>query len=270
MKLAAIQMRSGVDIDANLQSAELLISRAAAEGASFIATPEMTHILQRSPKRLFASITNEENDVGVKHFSGLAKELNIDLLIGSLAIKTGDKRAANRAFLFSSEGDVKAHYNKIHLFDVTVSREETWKESNVYDRGAKAVMADIKGAKLGLSICYDVRFPSLYRHYGQSGADIIAVPAAFTRPTGEAHWESLLRARAIETGSFIVAPAQGGEHEDGRTTYGHSMIIGPWGDVRAHLNHDEPGYICAEIDIADVAEARRRIPAWNHDPDYSA
>lgn len=263
-------MRSGVDISANLNAAERLIRGAADQGAQFIATPEMTHILQRSSKRLFASITDEANDVGVKHFAGLAQELNIDLLIGSLAIKTGDQRAANRSFLFNPKGETKARYDKIHLFDVTVSREETWKESNVYDRGNKAVMADIEGAKLGLSICYDLRFPALYRHYGQSGADIIAVPAAFTRPTGEAHWESLLRARAIEAGSFIIAPAQGGTHEDGRTTYGHSMIIGPWGDIRAHLNHDEPGYICAEIDLGDVTDARRRIPAWNYDPDYTA
>ena len=268
MKIAAIQMRSGVDIDANLKAAEELIRRAANEGASFIATPEMTHIVQRSPKRLFASIADEANDMGVKYFSAIAKELSIDLLIGSLAIQTGEKRAANRSFLFDPTGKIKTRYDKIHLFDVTVSREETWKESNVYDRGDKAVMARLDGAKLGLSICYDLRFPALYRHYGQSGADIIAVPAAFTRPTGEAHWGSLLRARAIETGSFIIAPAQGGEHEDGRKTYGHSMIIGPWGDIRAKLDHDEPGYICADIDLEDVKQARRKIPAWNYDPVY--
>ncbi len=268
MKIAAIQMRSGVDIRANLEAAETLICRAADDGARFITTPEMTHILQRSPKRLFSSITDEASDLGVTHFSTLARELKIDLLIGSLAIRTGEKRAANRSFLFDKTGQATAHYDKIHLFDVTVSREETWKESNVYDRGDKAVMAEIDGAKLGLSICYDLRFPSLYRHYGQSGADIIAIPAAFTKPTGEAHWESLLRSRAIETGSFIIAPAQGGPHEDGRTTYGHSMIIGPWGDIRAHLDHDEPGFICADIDLSDVQDARRRIPAWNHDPDY--
>lgn len=269
MKIAAIQMRSGVDIDANLRGAETLIRAAANEGASFITTPEMTHLLQRSPKRLFASITDESHDRGVQHFGALAKELGIDLLIGSLAIQTSENRAANRSFLFGPDGQVKARYDKIHLFDVTVSREETWKESNVYDRGDKVVMADIAGAKLGLSICYDLRFPSLYRHYGQSGADIIAVPAAFTRPTGEAHWASLLRARAIETGSFVIAPAQGGPHEDGRTTFGHSLIIGPWGDIRAHLDNHQPGYICADIDLADVQDARRRIPAWNHNPDYS-
>ncbi len=268
MKIAAIQLRSGVDIAANLHAAEILIRGAASEGASFIATPEMTNILQRSPKRLFASIADEPHDVGVKTFKALAKELGVNLLAGSLAIKTGDQRAANRSYLFSPKGDIVARYDKIHLFDVKVSREETWKESNVYDRGHQAVLAAIEGANLGLTICYDLRFPGLYRHYAQSEADIIAVPAAFTRPTGEAHWESLLRARAIETGSFIIAPAQGGEHEDGRKTYGHSLIIGPWGDIRAQLSGDEPGYICAEIDLNDVKEARRKIPAWNHNPDY--
>ena len=152
---------------------------------------------------------------------------------------------------------------------MTVSHEETWKESNVYDRGEKAVMVDVGGVKFGLSICYDLRFPALYRHYGQSGADIILVPAAFTRPTGEAHWESLLRARAIETGSFIIAAAQGGVHEDGRKTHGHTMIIGPWGDIRTQLDHDDPGYICAEIDLLDIQDARRRIPAWSYNPDYT-
>jgi len=269
MKIAAIQMRSGVDINANLEAVDVLIRRAVNDGASFVATPEMTHILQRSSKRLFATITDEEADLGVKYFAALANELGIDLLIGSLAIKTGENRAANRSYLFNEKGHITARYDKIHLFDVTVSREETWKESNVYDRGETAVTADIQGATLGLSICYDLRFPSLYRHYGQSGVDIMTVPAAFTKPTGEAHWEALLRARAIETGSFVIAPAQGGLHEDGRTTYGHSMIIGPWGNILAHLDNDEPGYICADIDLDDVPNARRKIPAWNHNPDYS-
>ena len=268
MKIAAIQMRSGVDIDGNISAADSWIRAAAAQGASFISTPEMTHILQRSSKRLFESITDEANDRGVKHFLALASELKIDLLIGSLAIKTAESRAANRSFLFNSAGEICARYDKIHLFDVTVSEVETWKESNVYDRGNAAALVDLGGFNLGLSICYDLRFPALYRHYAQSGADIIAVPAAFTRPTGEAHWASLLRARAIETGSFIIAPAQGGRHEDGRSTYGHSMIIGPWGDIRAHLEGDEPGYICADIDLADVKDARRRIPAWNQDPSF--
>jgi len=268
MKIAAIQMRSGVEIDANLDAAEALIRAAAGEGADFIATPEMTHLLQRSSKRLFQVITEEDKDRGIKHFGALAKELGIDLLIGSLAIKTGENRAANRSFLFGRDGNIKARYDKIHLFDVTVSREETWVESKVYDRGRQAVTAKIGDAVLGLSVCYDLRFPALYRHYGQTSADILSIPAAFTRPTGQAHWETLLRARAIETGSFVIAPAQGGLHEDGRKTYGHSMIIGPWGDIRAELEHDDPGYICAEIDRQDVQIVRRKIPSWNHDPEF--
>lgn len=270
MKVACIQLRSTADIAANVETASRLIREAAGHGASFIATPEMTHILQRSSKRLFAAIQPESDDLGVAAFGKLADELNIDLLIGSLAIQTGEARAANRSFLFGPDGAIKARYDKIHLFDVQVSKKETWKESNVYDRGDKAVMADIGGASLGLSICYDLRFANLYRHYGQSGADIIAVPAAFTRPTGEAHWHALLRARAIETGAYVMAPAQGGVHEDGRETYGHSLIIDPWGEIIAELDHHEPGILYAGIDLNAVKDARRKIPAWNHNPEFSS
>ena len=270
IRAAVIQLRSGVTVQENLEAATTLIRQAAIDGAEFIATPEMTHILQRSPKRLFDSITDESNDLGVKHFAALADELSIDLLIGSLAIKTGEKRAVNRSYLFGKDGVLKARYDKIHLFDVTVSSAETWKESNVYDRGETAVMSEIDGATLGLSICYDLRFAPLYKHYARSGAQILTVPAAFTRPTGEAHWESLLRARAIETSSFVIAPAQGGTHEDGRSTWGRSMIIGPWGDIRAILDHDVPGYICADLDMADVTSARSKIPAWDYQPDYES
>ncbi len=268
IRIAAIQLRSGVSIEENLVAAEDLIRCAVSDGAEFVATPEMTHILQRSPKGLFSEINEEGLDKGVAHFGALAKKLNIDLLIGSLAIKTGEKRAANRSFLFGKNGIIKARYDKIHLFDVSVSQEDTWKESRIYDRGDRAILADIGGVTLGLSICYDLRFAGLYRDYAQAGADILTVPAAFTRPTGEAHWESLLRARAIETGSFVIAPAQGGRHEDGRSTWGHSIIIGPWGDIRAELEHDEPGYICADIDLNDVKEARRKIPSWNYNSGY--
>ena len=269
MKAACVQLRSGTDIYDNISAATDLIKRAADQGAEFIATPEMTHILQRSPKRLFAQITEESQDAGVQAFARLSAELNVHLLIGSLAIKTRDMRAANRSFLFDPGGEIIARYDKIHLFDVTVSRAETWKESNVYDRGDKAVNADMGGAMLGMSICYDLRFPALYRHYAQSGAQILSVPAAFTRPTGQAHWQSLLRARAIETGSFVIAAAQGGEHADGRATWGHSMIINPWGDIIAALDHDRPDTIYADIDLSEVEQARRKIPAWNYDPDFT-
>ena len=269
MKIAAIQLCSGVDIAANLRAAETLIRAAAGDGATFIATPEMTHILQRSPKRLFAAIKPEDKDSGVAFFGALAAELKIHLLIGSLAILKSEGRAVNRSFLFGPTGDPLARYDKIHLFDVTLSRKETWKESAVYDRGHEAVIADIGHARLGLSICYDLRFPELYRHYGKAGAHILTVPAAFTVPTGQGHWTSLLRARAIETGSFVIAPAQGGVHEDGRKTYGHSLIIGPWGDVLAELDHDKPDYILVDIDLAQVDEVRAKIPAWQHTPDYT-
>lgn len=269
MKIAAVQLRSGVDIDANLIAAEALIRAAAKDGAKFIATPEMTHIVQRSPKRLFAVLQPEESDKGAAFFWGLAKELGIHLLIGSLAILKSEGRAVNRSFLFGPKGETLARYDKIHLFDVSVSRAETWKESAVYDRGEMAVTADINGAKLGLSVCYDVRFAALYRHYAQAGAHILTVPSAFTKPTGEAHWESLLRVRAIETGSFVIAPAQGGLHADGRATHGHSLIIGPWGDIIAQIDGDEPGYITADIDLNEVTAARAKIPAWEHNPDYS-
>lgn len=268
MRIAAIQLRSGTDIAANIATASRLIRQAASEGATFIAAPEMTHLVQRSSSKLFASIYPEDKDPGVKAFGDLAAELGIDLLIGSLAIQTGEQRAANRAILFGPDGQIKARYDKIHLFDVTISETETWKESRVYDAGDKAVMADIGEAQLALSICYDLRFPKLYRHYGQAGAQIIAVPAAFTRPTGKAHWHTLLRARAIETGAFIIAPAQGGDHEDGRSTFGHSLIVDPWGEIIAELGTDEPGILQADINLSAVADARRKIPAWNHEPDF--
>lgn len=269
MRVACIQMRSGVSINANLDAAESLIRQAARDGAVFMATPEMTHLLQRKSDRLFAAIKTETEDVGVARFAALARELGIHLLIGSLAIQTGEKRAANRGLLFAPDGDVKARYDKIHLFDVTVSETETWKESRVYDAGQAGIVADIGATKLGMAICYDLRFPHLFRDYAQAGAEIMTVPAAFTKPTGDAHWSVLLRARAIETGGYVMAPAQGGRHEDGRETYGHSMIVDPWGKVIAELAHDEPGILIADLDLEAVNDARRKIPAWNHNPPFS-
>ncbi len=268
MRTACIQMRSGVDMAANIKEASALIRKAAGGGAKLIATPEMTHVLQRSSKHLFASIYTQDQDPGVMAFSRLAKELNVHLLIGSLAIKTGSDRAANRSFLFGHDGHIIAHYDKIHLFDVQVSPEEVWKESRIYDAGDRAVMANIPDAKIGMSICYDLRFPNLYRHYAQSGADILMIPAAFTRVTGLAHWHSLLRARAIETGCYVMAPAQGGQHADGRETYGHSLIVNPWGEIIAECPDNEPGIIYAELNMKAVQDVRRKIPAWNHNPVY--
>ena len=270
MQLAAIQLRSGTDVDENLLASSELIIKAKEAGADFIATPEMTHLLQLSPKRLFAAIEPETEDKGVAHYSALACELGVSLLIGSMAIAHSETKALNRSYLFGSDGTIIARYDKIHLFDVTLSKTETYKESHVYLAGDQAVLVDVDDMCVGLSICYDLRFADLYRSYAQAGAHVITAPAAFTKPTGEAHWETLLRARAIETGSFIIAPAQGGLHADGRHTWGRSMIIGPWGDIRAQLDHDEPGFISAVIDLSDVAHARRKIPAWQHNRSYSA
>lgn len=269
MKAACIQLCSGINIDANIDAASKLIRQAAMQGAEFIATPEMTHLLQRSSRQLFEAIAFEDEDRGVKRFGGLAKELGVTLLIGSLAIRSGDRRAVNRSYLFGPDGSILAKYDKIHLFDVTVSETETWKESRIYDGGDKAVLVQTGLAKVGLSICYDLRFPCLYRAYGQNGAEIITVPAAFTRPTGQAHWDTLLRARAIETGAYVIAPAQGGEHEDGRATWGRSMIVDPWGEIIACLDHDRPGIICADIDLEKVGNVRGRVPAWQHNPVFT-
>ncbi|MEE9347011.1 MAG: carbon-nitrogen hydrolase family protein [Robiginitomaculum sp.] len=273
MRAACIQLCSGVDVAQNIEQASALIRAAAGDGATLIATPEMTGLMQRKPNRLWESIAAQDDDLCVKSFSALARELSITLLIGSLAIRTGEKRAANRSFLFGPDGAQIAIYDKIHLFDVSISRAQTYRESACYDGGAKAVCADIsagdEAAKLGLTICYDVRFGPLYKVLANAGAQIIAVPAAFTVPTGEAHWEVLLRARAIETGSFILAPAQGGEHEDGRSTWGRSQIIGPWGETLAALSHDTPGYIIADLDMEEVASARSKIPAWQQNTPFN-
>ncbi|WP_417494725.1 carbon-nitrogen hydrolase family protein [Maricaulis sp.] len=262
---ALIQMRSGIDPAANLAMASDLIRQAAAQGARLIATPETTHLVQKDADRAFAVMRTAEDDPAIPAFAALAKELGITLLIGSLAVKLGERRAANRSFLFAPDGTLLATYDKAHMFDVGLGQGETYRESANYRAGDRLVLADIGDARLGLSICYDIRFAYLYRRLAQAGAHILAVPAAFTRPTGRAHWEVLLRARAIETGSWVIAPAQGGLHEDGRRTWGHSMVVDPWGKVVAMLDHDEPGILLAQLDPAKADDARARIPALLHD-----
>ena len=262
---ALIQMRSGIDPAVNLAMACDLIRQAAARGATLIATPETSHLVQKDADQAFAVMRTPEDDPAIPAFAALAKELGITLLIGSLAVKLGEGRAANRSFLFAPDGRLLASYDKAHMFDVGLGQGETYRESANYRAGDRLVLADIGAARLGLSICYDVRFAYLYRRLAQAGAQILTVPAAFTRPTGRAHWEILLRARAIETGSWVIAPAQGGLHEDGRRTWGHSMIVDPWGAVTAMLDHDEPGILLAELNMDRVADARSRIPALLHD-----
>jgi predicted amidohydrolase len=257
---ACVQMRSGVERARNVAAALELIADAAGKGARFIATPEMTNVLDRNADRLFASLPEEDALAEIAAFAEAAKRWSTHLLIGSMAVKTGVRRAANRSYLFGPDGRILARYDKIHRFDVDLPGGESWRESNVYDAGRNAIVVETPLARLGLTICYDVRFPSLYRRLAQAGAELLLIPAAFTRQTGVAHWRTLVIARAIETGSFVMAPAQGGDHEDGRATYGRSLIVGPWGDPLAECPHDDPGVILAAIDPGKSAEARRRIP----------
>ena len=256
-----VQLRAGQDIAANVKDASELIRAAVDAGARYVQTPEMTSLLVRDRERLMKLIRDEEHDEALKAFRELAAELKIWLHLGSLPMAFGDgrERIANRAFLISPDGEVVARYDKIHMFDVDLDNGESWRESRTYQPGEVAVAADLPWGRLGMTICYDLRFSALYRALAERGADFIAVPAAFTRQTGEAHWHVLLRARAIETGAFIFAAAQAGRHEDGRDTYGHSMIVDPWGEILAEAGV-EPGVVTAEIRPGRVAEARRKIP----------
>jgi predicted amidohydrolase len=267
LDVALVQMRSGIDPAANIAAATDLIRKAAATGARLVATPETTHLVQKDAAEALKVMHAPETEPAIPAFAALAKELGISLLIGSLAVRTAERKAANRSFLFAPDGGLVATYDKAHMFDVGLGQGETYRESDNYRAGDRLVVAEAEGARLGLSICYDVRFAYLYRRLAQAGAQILTVPSAFTRPTGRAHWEVLLRARAIETGSYVLAPAQGGLHEDGRRTWGHSMIVGPWGNIVATLEDDEPGVLTASLDLTKVEESRRRIPALTHDRD---
>ncbi len=266
VRAACIQMRSTTDVATNREEASRLIRVAAAEGAEFIATPEMTNLLDIRPGQARPKIKLEAEDECLAALSALAAELGITLLIGSLAVALpDDDRFANRSFLIGPDGSVLARYDKIHMFDVEVGDGQTYRESKAYRAGRDAVLARTPIAQVGMTICYDVRFPHLYRTLAQAGAELITVPAAFTRVTGEAHWHVLLRARTIETGCFVLAPAQGGLHEDGRETYGHSLIISPWGEIMAEAKGEEPGIIHADLNLDQVVKARARIPALHND-----
>jgi len=258
--VAAVQMRSGVLPAANIAVMEDLVREAASRGARYVQTPEMTGAIQRDRMALQASLRRVDEDPVVRSAARLAAELGIHLHIGSTAIDAGDGMAANRGFVFAPDGSTVAVYDKIHMFDVDLDDGESWRESAVYRPGDCAVIADIGGVPVGMGICYDIRFPQLFRDLAVAGAEVLTAPAAFTRQTGEAHWHVLQRARAIENGAFVVSAAQGGLHEDGRETYGHSLIIDPWGRVIAQADGDEPGIVIAAIDTAEVAAARGKIP----------
>ncbi|SHG83302.1 hypothetical protein SAMN02745157_4888 [Kaistia soli DSM 19436] len=268
-KAACVQMNSGRSVEANVETAEALIRGAAAAGAGYVLTPEMTTILDRDRENLLASIGPEDVDLSLQRFRELARELGIHLHIGSMAIRLPDDHIANRSFVIAPNGAIVGRYDKIHMFDVDLSGGESYRESATYRAGETAVVTDLPWTKLGLTICYDVRFPVLHRTLAKAGATVLAVPAAFTRKTGEAHWHVLLRARAIETGSYIIAAAQAGHHEDGRDTFGHSMIIDPWGKILAEASGDQPGFIVADIDPAFAQSARQAIPALANQRDFA-
>jgi predicted amidohydrolase len=256
-------MRSGRVPGQNVDAAAKMIRQAKEEGADYVLTPEMTNILENRREDLFAALAPEEKDASLAAFRELARKLEIWLHIGSLAIEMSPHKAANRSFLIDPKGDIAARYDKIHMFDVDLAGGESYRESNNYSPGEVAVAADLPWGRIGLTICYDLRFPALYRALAEAGASFIAIPSAFTQQTGEAHWHVLTRARAIETGSFVFAAAQGGRHEHGRDTFGHSIAIDPWGRVLAEGGTD-PGVILVNIDPSQVAIARARIPSLQH------
>jgi len=265
MRAGLLQFTSSDDLRDNLARLRPLIAQAAGGGAELLCTPEVTNCVAPRPRLLEVATTEEEDPV----LAGLREEAanrGLWIAAGSLAIRTGDPdgRLANRSFLIAPDGAVAARYDKIHMFDVDVSATETWRESQGFRPGTRAVVARTPFASLGLTICYDLRFPHLHRALAKAGAQVLLVPAAFTRPTGEAHWETLLRARAIETGCFVLAAAQTGEHAGGRLTHGHSLAVAPWGEVLADAGR-EPGVTLVDLDLAKVEEARRRIPALLHD-----
>lgn len=268
-RAACVQLRSSTSVSENLETVERLVREAAALGADYVQTPEMTNIVHRDRAALAASIFPESSDPSVKRLSALAGELGIVLHVGSLALKAADGRIANRALLFGRGGHVLARYDKIHLFDVDLPGGESWRESAVYTPGDCAVVADLPSLRLGVSICYDIRFPQLYRAQAHAGALALTAPAAFTRQTGEAHWHVLQRARAIENGAFVISAAQAGRHADGRETYGHSIIVAPWGEVLAEAGGQGPEIVVAEIDPALALAARQRIPALKNERPFA-
>ena len=268
-KAAAIQMRSGADPEKNAVDFERMVREAAANGARYVQTPEMTNAIVRDKEARAATFRPVETDLIAQTAARLAAELGIHIHIGSNAIAVGDGKLANRALFYDASGNLAATYDKIHMFDVDLDNGESWRESAAYAPGAETVIVELPEAKIGLAVCYDLRFPQLFRAQALAGAEVLTVPAAFTRQTGEAHWHVLLRARAIENGAWVIAAAQGGVHEDGRETYGYSLIVDPWGRVVADIGNAEPGIIYADIDTAASAAARKKIPNLKNARDFS-
>jgi len=260
---ALVQMRTSLLPEPSLEQGTRLIREAVAQGAEYVQTPEVSNMMQLNRTALFEQLKSEADDPSLKAYRALAKELNIHLHIGSLALRFSEEKAVNRSFLIGPDGNVLASYDKIHMFDIDLPGGESYRESANYQPGETAVISDLPWGRLGLTICYDVRFPALYRALAESGASFISVPSAFTRKTGEAHWHTLLRARAIETGCFVLAAAQCGLHENKRETFGHSLIIDPWGEILAE-GGVEPGVFLARIDPSRVETVRNTIPSLQH------
>jgi predicted amidohydrolase len=263
-RAALVQMRAGRSVERNVAEAVALIGEAAAQGADYVQTPECTTLMELEPDRLMAETKPEAGNAALGAFIDAARDYKIWLHIGSMAVKVAEHRLANRSYVIAPDGTVAARYDKIHMFDVDLGNGEAYSESVNYQAGKSAVLAELPWGLLGLTICYDLRFPALHRALAKAGARFIAGPAAFTRTTGEAHWHTLLTARAIETETFVLAAGQGGLHENGRETFGHSLIISPWGEVLAEGGTD-PGVIAADIDTGRVEEVRRKIPSLTHD-----
>lgn len=267
-RAACVQLRSTDDVSENLRTVCDLVREAKSQGAHFVATPENTTLMAPDGGAKLENSFPEDRDPALPVFRALAEELGLWLLVGSLAIKVSESKTANRSFLIDPKGHIAKRYDKIFLFDVELPSGETYRESNTVAGGDRAVLADLPWGKLGMTVCYDLRFPQLYRALAKAGAFLFTVPSAFTETTGKAHWHTLLRARAIENGAFVVAPAQGGRHANGRSTYGHSMIVGPWGEVLTE-GGTEPGIVLADIDPDASVDARRRIPNLLHDREFS-
>jgi predicted amidohydrolase len=264
VRVGLVQMCTGRSVEKNVEDASALVREAARQGATYIQTPEITTLMEMDRERLFATIRPQAADPSIPRFADLARQLRIWLHIGSMPILLAAGKVANRSLLFSPQGAIVASFDKIHMFDVQLPGGESYRESKNYQPGNTGVVADLPWGRLGLTVCYDLRFPHLYRALAKAGADVLAIPSAFTRKTGEAHWHVLLRARAIENGSFVLAAAQAGRHESGRETYGHSLIVNPWGEIVAEAGVD-PGFIVADIALGEVAAARQRIPSLQHD-----
>jgi predicted amidohydrolase len=261
VRIAALQMNSGTRPEPNLAALDKLAGDAVAAGASYLLSPEVSVVFAENREGLARVAGPWRGNPHVAQAAEIARKYGVHLHLGSMAVALPDGRFANRSVLFRPDGTIAATYDKIHLFDATLPGVRAYRESETYAGGDRAVVTDGPGFRLGMSICYDMRFAPLYRTLAEAGAQLIAIPAAFTVPTGRAHWETLIRARAIETGCFVIAAAQGGHHENGRDTWGHSMIVDPWGKIVAMSEGDAVGIVVADIDLAEIAAARERVPS---------